>query len=321
VEFGPDRAIYYGLSRRRGRLRPAVFGEPGGEEAIVIKSVLVPISGPDASQATLETAFQVAHRFNAHIEALHIRPDPRGLVPYTGEGMDGSMIDEIMDATEREGSDRAGRVRQVFDQFCSRHAIRVTGAPSSDGAVTASWRDEVGREDEIVAVRGRLYDLIVVGRPVRDMPLPSPMTLEAALLDTGRPILVAPPTPLADCGTRIAIAWEGSPEGARAIADALPFLASAKQVTVLACEAALTVPLPPRELMAWLGWHGVNTTTHEFSVGASELGPAILEQSAKVGADLLIKGAYSQSRLRQLILGGRTRHILSHATLPVLLSH
>lgn len=287
----------------------------------MIKTILVPISAPDANQATLETAFQVARRFNAHIEALHVRPDPRGLVPYTGEGMDGSMIDEIMDATEREGSDRAGRVRQMFDQFCARHAIRVTGVPSADAAVTASWREEVGREDEVVAVRGRLYDLIVVGRPLRDMPLPSPMTLEAALLDTGRPILVAPPEPLADCGTRIAIAWEGSPEGARVIADGLPFLTAAKQVTILACEAALTVPLPARELVARLGWHGVNAAIHEFTVGATELGPAFLEQSAKVGADMLIKGAYSQSRLRQLILGGRTRHILANATLPVLLAH
>jgi len=293
----------------------------GGREAVVIKTILVPISAPDAAQSALETARQVARRFNAHIEALHVRPDPRGLVPYTGEGMDGSMIEEIMDATEREGGERAGRSRQMFDQFCALHAVRVTAVPSTEAAVTASWREEVGREDEVVAVRGRLYDLIVVGRPVRDAPLPSPITLEAALLDTGRPLLVAPPTPLADCGNHIAIAWEGSPEAARVIADAIPFLASAKQVTILACETALTVPLSPRDLVARLGWHGINAKMHDFSVGATELGPAFLDQSAKVGADMLIKGAYSQSRLRQLILGGRTRHILAHATLPVMLAH
>lgn len=287
----------------------------------MIKTILVPVSAPDASLPTLETAHQVARRFNAHIEALHVRPDPRGLVPYTGEGMDGSMIEEIMDATEREGGDRANRAKQMFDQFCARHSIRVTAVPSTEAAVTASWREEVGREDEVVAIRGRLYDLIVVGRPVRDVPLPSPITLEAALLDTGRPILVAPPVALAECGQNIAIAWEGSPEAGRVIADAIPFLASARQVTILACETALTVPLSPRELVSRLGWHGIVAKTHDFSVGATELGPAYLEQSAKVGADMLIKGAYSQSRLRQLILGGRTRHILAHATLPVLLAH
>lgn len=287
----------------------------------MIKSILVPVSAPDASRPALETAAHVARRFNAHIEALHVRPDPRGLVPYTGEGMDGSMIEEIMDATEREGSDRAGRTRKMFDDFCTRLDIRVTAVPSAEPTVTASWRDEVGREDEVVAVRGRLYDLIVVGRPVRDMPLPSPITLEAALLDTGRPILVAPPEAPQNCGRNIAIAWEGSPEGARVVADAIPFLSAASQVTILACETALTVPLTPRELVARLGWHGIAAKVHDFSAAATDLGQAFLEQSAQVGADLLLKGAYSQSRLRQLILGGRTKHILAHAKLPVMLAH
>lgn len=286
-----------------------------------MKTILVPVSAAEASRATLETALQVARRFRAHVEALHVRPDPRGLVPYTGEGMDGSMIEEIMEATEREGGDRASRAKEMFDEFCSRNAIRVTAVPSAEQEVTASWRVEVGREDEVVALRGRLYDLIVVGRPVRDVALPSPITLEAALLDTGRPIIVAPPAATADCGTNIAIAWEASPEVARVITDALPFLTTAKQVTILACESALTVPLPARELVSRLGWHGINARIHEITVGARELGPAFLEESAKVGADLLLKGAYSQSRLRQLILGGRTRHILAHATLPVMLAH
>jgi nucleotide-binding universal stress UspA family protein len=286
-----------------------------------MKTILVPVSAAEASRPTLETALQVARRFTAHIEALHVRPDPRGLVPYTGEGMDGSMIEEIMEATEREGGDRASRAQQMFDEFCSANSVRVTAVPGAESEVTASWRVEVGREDEVVALRGRLYDLIVVGRPVRDVALPSPITLEAALLDTGRPIIVAPPAATADCGSSIAIAWEASPEGARVVADAIPFLKAAKQVTILACEAALTVPLPARELVSRLGWHGVAARIHEITVGARELGPAFLEESAKVGADLLLKGAYSQSRLRQLILGGRTRHILAHATLPVMLAH
>ena len=285
------------------------------------RTLLVPISAPDVGRAILETALHLARRFDAHIEVLHVRPDPRGLVPYTGEGMDGSMIEEIMDATEREGADRAVRAREMFERFVADNGLRVVEEPDAAAGVTLAWRAVVGREDETVAVEGRLYDMVVLGRPIKDAALPSPITLEAALLDTGRPILVAPPVAPASMGRVAAIAWEGSPEAARAIADAIPLLDQAESVHILSAAAAQVSPVPPEALRRRLVRHGIASHIVRFESAASELGAAFLAQSAGVGADLLIKGAYSQSRLRQLILGGRTRHILAHAEIPVLLAH
>lgn len=284
------------------------------------KTILVPLSAPEASQSALITALLMAKRSDAHIEALHVRADPRGLVPYTGEGMDGSMIEEIMEVTEREGNERAVQTRALFDAFCTEHSLRVTDVPSPEAGVTASWREISGREDEVVALRGRLYDLIVVGRPIADQPLPSPITLEAALHDTGRPILVAPPVPPTSVGTHVAIAWEASPEAARAIAVSIQSLARAEKVTVLSARINPPMVLDPKDLVDRMKWHGIDATIHEFDAAPTELGAAFLAQSAEVGADLLVKGAYSQSRLRQMVLGGRTRHILNHAMIPVLLA-
>ncbi|MEX2455279.1 MAG: universal stress protein [Rhodospirillaceae bacterium] len=284
------------------------------------KTILVPLSAPDASRSALHTALLIAQRSDAHIEALHVRADPRGLVPYTGEGMDGSMIEEIMEVTEREGSERAVQTKAMFDAFCTQHSLRVSDISSGDAGVTASWSELSGREDEIVALRGRLYDLIVVGRPVADQPLPSPITLEAALHDTGRPILVAPPQPPDSVGRHVAIAWEASPEAARAIAVSIQALAGADRVTVLSAKISPPMVLDPKDLVDRLKWHGIDATIHEFDAAPTELGAAFLAQSAAVGADLLVKGAYSQSRLRQMVLGGRTRHILNHAMIPVLLA-
>ena len=288
---------------------------------MAIKTLLAPISAADGGRSTLDVGLQFARYFGAHIDVLHVRPDPRGLVPYTGEGMDGSMIEEIMDVTEREGDERAAQSKEVFDAFASENSVQVTTEPASGDEVTASWHTDVGREDEIVAIRGRLYDLIVVGRPLKDAALPSPITLEAALLDTGRPIIVAPPEPAAQLGKSIAIAWEGSPESARAIADAMPILEQAESVTILAPSDGRVAPIDPKELVRQLGWHGVTSRVHSFDASVTELGAAFLAHSAAAGADTLIKGAYSQSRLRQLILGGRTRHILANTTIPVLLAH
>ena len=285
------------------------------------RTVLAPIGAPEIGSSILSAALQLARAFGAHVDVLHVRPDPRGLVPYTGEGMDGSMIEEIMDVTEREGGERETRSREMFDAFAAENGIRVADEPAAGEGVTMSWKTTVGREDEVVATRGRIYDIIAVGRPLKDAALPSPITLEAALLDTGRPILVAPPEPGEAFGRSIAIAWEGSPEAARAIADAIPLLEKADSVTILSAKAAQVSPIDAEDLRHRLAWHGIEGTVQGFESPASELGAAFLDQASRAGADLLIKGAYSQSRLRQLILGGRTRHILAHATIPVLLSH
>lgn len=285
------------------------------------KTMLVVVGSADAGEATLETAYQVAQKFGTHIEALHVRTDARGLVPYTGEGMDGSMIEEIMEVTEREGGERAQTTRAAFDAFVDRHDLLVTAAPGSHNTATASWREEVGREDEIVAQFGRFYDLIVVGRPVRDAPLPSPITVEAALLDTGQPTLVAPPVAPSHCGTKIAVAWEWSVEFARAMSLSLPMLEAAEKVWLMIHKEAAPSEIRPQTLIDRLAWHGVAAEPHPIECELRDLGACFLRESAALGADLLVKGAYSQGRLRQLILGGRTRHILNHAEIPVLFAY
>jgi nucleotide-binding universal stress UspA family protein len=286
-----------------------------------ICTILVPVSAAEVSGPALETAVALAQRFNAHVEALHVRADPKSLVPYAGEGMNGSMIEEIMDVTEREGSERASRARATFDRFVSDKGLKVVTSPSTGGGVTISWREELGREDEVVALRGRVADLTVVGRPMRDSPLPSPITLEAALLETGRPIIITPPGGTPTVATHCAVAWEGSTEAARAIMGALDILGKAERVTIITGVGSAEPPLPPEECRDYLAWHGIKSEVHRFDPGHTEIGHALLAEAVKVKSDLLIKGAYSQSRLKQMILGGRTRHIIANTVIPVLLAH
>lgn len=287
---------------------------------MALKYIVAALSSVDIGLSTLTTAAELAKKHGAHIDVVHVRPDPKGLVPYTGEGMDGSMIEEIMEVTEREGGDRAEKARTMFDKFVADGGYKIADTPSGDG-MSLSWVEETGREDEIIAVRGRIADLVVVGRPMRDAPLPSPVTLEAALMDTGRPMLVAPPTPPTVLGKHIAVAWEGSTEAARALSAATPILEQAEQVTIMTATHGSTVMIGPEELARALSWHGVTATPHNYDPAGREIGASLLDEANKVGADMMIKGAYSTSRLRQMILGGRTRHILFNTEIPVLLAH
>lgn len=288
---------------------------------MTIRTILACVSSAEASRSTLETAYLLAKGCNAHVEALHVRADPRSLVPYTGEGMDGSMIEEIMEVTEREGGERAVKAKHMFDEFCGAEGVAVADTPTATPEPTVAWNEVAGREDEIVAIRGRLFDLVVVGRAVKDSALPSPITLEAALLDTGRPIVVAPPTVPATTARSIAVAWESSLEASRAISFSIPLLAGADTVTLLTPEPVEPPSIPVEEIVKRLAWSGIEATVRKFNTNEMEIGSAFLSQAREAGADMLVKGAYSRSRLRQMILGGRTRHIITNTEIPVLLSY
>tara|TARA_A100001037_G_scaffold35330_1_gene27521 strand:- start:257 stop:1120 length:864 start_codon:yes stop_codon:yes gene_type:complete len=285
----------------------------------MIKTILACLSSDDSARGILETVGRIASRFDSHLEVLHVQADPRGIVPYTGEGMDGSMIEEIMEVSEKEGAERAVGVRNIFDEFCETSGIPVVGLPNGITGPTICWRQESGREDDILSIRGRLFDVVVVGRPVKDSALPSPITLEAALLDTGRPTLVVPPELPTTTGHHVAVAWESSPEAAHALGAAIPILEKADKVTLLAADPVEPPSIPPEEGVMRLGWSGIKAEIKRFDANAEEIGAAYLKHANQVKADMLIKGAYSRSRVRQMILGGRTRHIITTTEIPVLL--
>ena len=176
--------------------------------------------------------------------------------------------------------------------------------------------------DDFVGSHGRLFDVIVLGRPGHT-PKGSRMgTLEAALFESGRPVLVAPPSPRPQMGTNALVAWNCSTEQARTIAFAMPILRRASRVVVLTVEGGAAVPGPTgQQLCHYLQLSGVPAKPLTVGLNGRLTGEAVLEHANALGCDLLIKGAYTQSRLRQFIFGGTTRYILSNATLPVLMAH
>lgn len=284
-----------------------------------IRSMVVPVDGTDRSESALKTALAVAKELDAHLEALHVRPDAREAVPLLGEGMSGTMIEEMIDLAERESDARAKRARAQFDACVAEFGVVACDGPPGPGGACITWREETGREDETVAWRGRLADLIVAARPNGDAEAAAALTLNAALFESGRPVLVAPPEPVSGVGRTVAIAWNGSAQAARAVAAAMPLLQAAESVRILTVASEKTPAAMGDELSKYLSWHNVSAETItseeiEGAVGADVMGKA-------VGADLLVMGAYTHSRLRQLILGGVTRYVLENATIPVLMSH
>jgi nucleotide-binding universal stress UspA family protein len=145
--------------------------------------------------------------------------------------------------------------------------------------------------------------------------------LEAALFEGGRPILIAPPTAPTKMGENIVIAWNGSTETARTIAFSMPFLLKASEVTVISINGFGVAGPSTADVAHQLKRNGIPASSKDIPARDRRPGAAFLEEAASLGADLLVKGAYTQSRVRQMIFGGATDHILSNAELPVLMSH
>lgn len=281
-----------------------------------MKTLLAVVSDGTAAPL-LETALLVARRFGSRIVGLNAQTTEYAVV-FGGE-MGFSISSEVDRTLEREGQDRREQARALFAAFMREHGIPVGGGEAGR-AITAEWREEAGRQNAVVGMLGRVFDLIVVERPAKLASL-AEATLEDALFESGRPVLMAPPKPLPTLGQRVLVAWNGSTETARTVAFAMPFLKHAATVQVVSVESALTPGPSGEELAVQLRHHGIAAIARHVQGRSRAAGEVFLEEATAIGADLMIKGAYTQSRLRQMIFGGATRHIIMEAEIPVVLAH
>jgi nucleotide-binding universal stress UspA family protein len=287
------------------------------------RRLLLPLTGTAAGEAALATALMVARIWNAHVHCLHVRVDARDVAPLAGEGLSGAMIEEMMAATERESGDRAGRVRALFDRFAGTSggvaiAESAETALKTDGP-TLSFESIAGREEDVVAQQSRLYDMAVVPHPEADEDVSSSDALHAVLFDSGRPVLIAPREVPQAIGSRVCCAWNGSAESAAAIAAALPWLHRANAVRLLYADEYQRRGPKVEGIRSYLRWHEIEAEPVMFKPMTKDVGAGLLGAARDFQADLLCMGAYSHSRLRQLILGGVTRHILENSDMPVLM--
>lgn len=289
---------------------------------MAIRTILVPVGGVEGDLTVLDAALLVARRFEAHVEALHPQLDPRDAVPFLGEGASGALIQQIMEAAQRDAAGRSARARATFDAWLQRAGIPRAEMPGAAGP-TAAFREDTGPEDELVARRGRLTDLIVVAQPTSGGNVVPTVSFEAALLDTGKPVLAVPNTSggmaRLDEGP-VLIAWNGSVEAARAITAALAFLPTARRVAVLSIVEGGKAA-DPTNVLNYLRWHGIKADALTPAAKSAPAGAQILTEADTVKAGLLVMGAYTRSRLRRMVFGGVTEHVLANAPLPVLMVH
>jgi nucleotide-binding universal stress UspA family protein len=286
------------------------------------RKLLLPLSDTPCGQVALALGVQLAVSWKAHLAATIVRVDAASVAPLAGEGLSGAMIEDMMEATERESAGRARGLEAQFAAAIEAAGIR-RGLPQTADApeATAALTTITGRDEDIIPSLARLSDLTILAHPHQDEDPGAGGCLHAVLFESGRPVLIAPRKPVATLGKRCCVAWNGTTESSAALWAILPWLHHADAVRVLHAGDYQRRGPGAADAIAYLALHGIAADQAEFQPLNRDVGAGLLAAAGAFGADLVGMGAYSHSRLRQLILGGVTRHVLSHASVPVLMAH
>jgi nucleotide-binding universal stress UspA family protein len=281
----------------------------------MIKTILVPISGSDTDSRVLSTALSIARPMAAHIEFLHVRLSACEAAIRTRhvEYCVGPAIKSALHALEQDQAARSETAIEQTKAFCAIERISFRDSPSVTPVVTAEIIEEIDHAESRLLTHARHCDLLVLGRPAHEDLMPYYL-METLLLESGRPILIAPDScPAPRTGT-IVVGWQETPAAARALTAALPLLERAQRVVLV--NVGTSHSAAPRDLKrvaAQLTWHGVRAEVRNLagtSKGASEV---LLQTASELNPEMLVVGGYSHRPLQEMIFGGVTRALLARA--------
>ncbi len=281
-----------------------------------IRTILVNLNHEARVAELTAAAAAIARVSEAHVVGLFVMPPlyvPSDIMVPMGAGF---YEDQVADHEAQ-----AERIKTIFERL-------TKGEP-----FVAEWRvhgDPRMTYDPIadgVILQSRAADLVIVSQAAGDTC--APMLTEVAervALEGGRPVLVVPSNwPAREYGLDVAVAWNDSREAARAAFDAVPLLARAKKVRLITVGEMTNGGganiIASAEVAATLARHGLDVEIETVAADNRHPGNALLARVAADGSDMLVMGAYGHSRLREFVLGGATRDVLKHMTVPVLMSH
>ena len=279
-----------------------------------LRTILVPFNNAQPTAPAVDAAKKLAEAEGAYIEGAYCR---QVLPIIAGEGI--TLPGDYLAEFEEEGRHQAALARKNFEALMAER-----GVPMSDlegQGLRAGWTEMIGTGPEGIGEYARAFGISVLHRNLESANTDWKSTAEALLFESGRPLLLVsneiPPT----IGRRILVAWNGSTETARALSAARPLLAACEALRVLSVEGGFVSGPSVDLITAHLRASGFKAEAKTRDSAGTTVGQAIVSEAQDFGADLIIKGAFTHSRLRQLVFGGATSEIFNHATCPVIMCH
>ena len=280
------------------------------------KVLLMPLGMGGEVQERIFGALCVAKRFDAQLRVLHISVSPRSIIPEEVFLMSREALGGLYSAFDRHVGLDTRRVRELFLEVCERESIPVVDGMNHSGP-SASWSEVHGLRSGIVARYGKAADWVVMAVPPEKRPTG---TYGAAVLETGRPLLVIPRTMARFSPDTVLVAWNGTTEASRSLAHSLPILRQARRVVVAAVGQGDELQPSPQMVCEYLAAHGIDAKATVAAPGSRSTGEVLVEKIAHDGVDLAVMGAYDRTRLGEPAFGSVTSHMFAHAEVPLFLS-
>ena len=258
----------------------------------MIRDIVVNLPIDSNRTAAADYAISVAQAFCAHVAGIAFAYDARTCAVEAAE----AAVARFEAATKRSG----------LSASCQTFPASFVGAADLFGRIA------------------RRFDLSIVGQTEPGDAVPDDLIIESALFDSGRPVIVVPYIQKQGLKLdRVLVGWDGGRNAARAIADSLPFLNRAKVIDIVTVTTGRSKSdeVPGADIAHHLARHGVRVEIQKLVAPDVDVPNAILSYAADTSADFLVMGGYGHSRLREFVLGGATRGILTSMTIPVLMSH
>ncbi|MDO8978997.1 MAG: universal stress protein [Afipia sp.] len=277
----------------------------------MIRNILLKVESDKPHDPALDYAVTVAEAFDAHLACIAFG-DLANMPAFMMPGLPSEALAEILAASEK--SARAAVER--FEMAAQRRHISTEHHLVTQGGLSPG---------EAFATMARRFDLSLLQQSEADG-VNNDLLIEAALLGSGRPVMIVPYIQKAGLKLgHVLCCWDGGAAAARAINDALPFLRKAETVEILVVVNG-RARYPKREIHGaeiarHLEHHGIKAEVKTISGSHIDVTDSILSHAADCSADMIVMGGYGHSRLREYVLGGATRGILSTMTVPVFMSH
>lgn len=279
-----------------------------------LKDILVHVDHSRGCKERIKAAIKLAILHDAHLTALYVLTKP--IIPGFIEAQ---LSQDVLNAQIEASKNAAKEIQQMFEEIAASEKVR------------SEWRCVEGDMIDQVLLHARYFDLTVLGQKDKealDAPGANEMP-DQILLRSGRPVLIIPYTGhFETVGERVLVAWDGSRLATRAVNDAIPLMKGAKKVDVLAVDPQNAHGLnkhgaiPGADMSLHLARHDIKAEAeHLTSGGDLSAGDTLLSYAADSGIDLIVMGGYGHRRWREVVLGGVTRHMLNHMTVPVFMTH
>lgn len=269
-----------------------------------LPSILAYVGGSTGAPV-FDLTQQASRVLEAPVSLLVVKSDGRDAIPMVGAGMSAAIVEDLIRSAEADAEAARTTAQAAVDKWPDDLAVSLI--------------ERSGRPYDVVAQYGRMHGLTIMGHSGKSG---EDDVLDAVLYRTGRPALIAPANTLATLGGRIAVFWNDSPESAKAFWAAYPFMRSAETVRIFACDEGFAAEEALGRFQKQLDALELKIETIALPAPASGSAGATLQAAAaEMDADLVVMGAYTHSRLRELIMGGVTRTVLGDLERPVLLAH